>query len=151
MSYRSPVIAASLLDRLVDACHGVEQPQPARLDRLVDDIEALLNTSCIATDDDAEAYPETATSVLRYGSPSPQATAVCSHTERFATARRIEKTLKRFEPRLKNVRVRIEDPNSRSTIGRYRIEATVADTKDASLSLYVRSTSGRTQITAERT
>jgi type VI secretion system lysozyme-like protein len=151
MPHYSPTLGASLLDRLVDACHGVEQPQPARLDRLVDDIEALVNTCCIDDADVAGAFPETGASIHCYGSPAPQATAINTHEERFATARRIEKTLRQFEPRLQRVRVRVEDPKSRSPIGRFRIEAMLVDAGDLSLTLNVRSNSGRTQITAERT
>ncbi|QDV78638.1 GPW/gp25 family protein [Botrimarina mediterranea] len=151
MPHRPNASASSLLDHLVDACQGVEQRQPVRIERLIDDIELLLNTCCI---DDAEVdseFPEVASSIHRYGSPAPQATSIGTHEERFATARRIEKTLRRFEPRLRRVRVRVEDPKSRSPIGRLRIEATLADSADLSLALNVRSTSGRAQITAERT
>jgi type VI secretion system lysozyme-like protein len=150
MASRTTAFTPSLLDRLIDACHGVDRPQPARLDCLVDDIEALLNTCCIATNDQPDAFPETASSIQCYGSPAPQATSVNTHDERNATARRIEKTLRRFEPRLKRVRVRIEDPKSRSPMGRFRIEANLGDDNGLSLTLHVRSTSGRTQIIAER-
>lgn len=150
MASRPPAFTPSLLDRLVDACHGVDRPQAARLDSLVDDIEALLNTCCVATNDQPDAFPETAASIQCYGSPAPQATSVNTHDERNATARRIEKTLRRFEPRLKRVRVRVEDPKSRSPVGRFRIEASLGDDKGLSLALHVRSTSGRTQIIAER-
>lgn len=150
MASRTTTFPPSLLDRLVDACHGVDQRQPAQIDRVVEDIESLLNTCCI---DDAVVdanFPEVASSIHCYGSRAPQATAISTHEERFATARRIEKTLRRFEPRLKKVRVRVEDPKSRSPIGRFRIEATLGDASNLSLTLNARSTSGRTQITAER-
>jgi type VI secretion system lysozyme-like protein len=150
MASRTTAFTPSLLDRLIDACHGIDRPQTARLDSLVDDIEALLNTCCIATNDQPDAFPETAASIQCYGSPAPQATSVNTHDERNATARRIEKTLRRFEPRLKRVRVRIEDPKSRSPMGRFRIEANLGDDNGLSLALHVRSTSGRTQIIAER-
>jgi type VI secretion system lysozyme-like protein len=150
MASRTTAFTPSLLDRLVDACHGLDRPQPARLDSLVDDIEALLNTCCIATNDQHDAFPETAASIQCYGSPAPQATSVNTHDERNASARRIEKTLRRFEPRLKRVRVRVEDSKSRSPVGRFCIEASLGDDNGLSLALHVRSTSGRTQIIAER-
>lgn len=146
------MLAPSLLDRLIDACDGVAEPQPARVERLIDDIEDLLSTCSLAVDPAVAGYPETARSLLGYGSPAPAAMAVATHKERLATATQIEATLRRFEPRLAKVRVSLDETGSRPGQGRFFLEASLADepATRVSLAMRVKTGSGRTEITTER-
>lgn len=145
-----PPAACSLLDRLVDACHGVTEIGPPRLDGLINDIEDLLNTTCVAPDAEFDPSSEAARSVLTYGAPAPASLAVASRTDRITMARRLQQTLRTHEPRLSDVRVRVSDPQAKSFNGKLRIEATVVGVGPLSLGVLVRNTSGRTQVIAER-
>jgi len=150
MPSRPPIAAPSLLDRLVDACHGVAEPGAARLDRLVDDIEALLNTTCVAPADTLDHDSEAASSVLTYGAPAPASLAIASRGERIAAARRVQRVLSVHEPRLTDVRVRVVDPDAKSFDGRLRIDATVVGAGPLSLGIVVSNSTGRTHVTAQR-
>lgn len=143
-------LAPSLLDRLLDASAGVAEPGPARVERIVDDIEDLLNTCCVAADDALAAHAEAADSLLSYGAPAPQSLAITTYAQRLATARSLRRLIERFEPRVSQVRVRVEEPHSRSNNGRFRIEARLAGGGSLSLGVRVQNTSGCTQVTAER-
>ncbi|TWT97774.1 lysozyme-like protein [Botrimarina colliarenosi] len=150
MSPRPLAASPSLLDRLVDACHGVDRPQPMRVERLVDDLEALLNTCAVAPDDELAQHAELATSVLTYGAPAPQSMAISSYEKRLATAKQIEHVIRTHEPRLTDVRVRVLNPQAPGSDGLLRIDASLGGAGPLSLALRVRTSSGRTQVTAER-
>ncbi|MEQ8849457.1 type VI secretion system baseplate subunit TssE [Botrimarina sp.] len=143
-------LGPSLLDRLLDASAGVAEPGPARLERIIDDLEDLLNTCCVPSADAAGLPPGAADSIVAYGAPAPQSLAIATHAERLATADTLRRVIQRFEPRLERVRVRVEEPHSRSAAGRFTVQARLATGGELSLPIRVRNTSGRTQVTAER-
>lgn len=148
----SPTLAPSLLDRLVAACGGVAEPRPAGLASLIDDIEDLLNTCSVAPGDELAGCPEATNSLLTYGSPAPQSLSIATHQERVATARQLEQTLKRFEPRLVRVRVRADATSKLCNEGRFHIQATLRDDpqRAVTLAVKVRNSSGRAHVTTER-
>jgi type VI secretion system protein ImpF len=121
-------IRSSILDRLVDMEPGVPG-EPAR-NRLVDiwrikvmvvrDIENLLNTRRQILSVPA-AYGEVNNSVFMYGlgdftSENPRSPSV-----RQRLRRDIEKAISRFEPRLKNVTVHMEEDMAKGRNLRFRI------------------------------
>jgi type VI secretion system protein ImpF len=109
-------LAPSVLDRLIDPDAGgpglrygytLEQMMAA----VRADIENLLNTHCPYPDMPAE-YPETAASVLAFGLPDMTALPVATDAERAALGEVLATVIARYEPRLKNVRVRLQDGGS---------------------------------------
>lgn len=138
------------MDRLVDACAGVDQPRGVGVDRLIDDIEDLLNTCDAVSDETLSDHPEVAASLMSYGSPAPASLAIATHAERLEAAKQLRRVLQRFEPRLSRVKVRVEQPNAMSNEGRFQIEAVADGVGRFTLPIQVRATSGRTQVTADR-
>lgn len=145
-SLNSPM--SSVLDRLVDACSGASDPQPARVEQLISDIEELLNTCCVADEATLAGYDELGSSLLAYGAPAPASLEMSSHLQRQATARQFAAVLRRHETRISNVRVAVEEPKSVRNEGRFRIDATLPGAGELSLGVRVRNTSGLTHVTA---
>ncbi|MFH1146592.1 MAG: type VI secretion system baseplate subunit TssE [Pseudomonadota bacterium] len=128
MKQDDQVIRASILDRLVDREPGVShEPVQFRFFSLgqikasvARDLENLLNTKRHILVPPA-AYKEVHNSVFVYGlrdftSLNPKALSV-----RQELRQDIERTIARFEPRLKNVLVRLESPSHNDRNLRFRI------------------------------
>jgi type VI secretion system protein ImpF len=75
------------------------------------DLAALLNALSLGSADDLAPYPQVEGSVLNYGMPSLAGVAATS-LDPQKTAASIELAIKRFEPRLRKVRVAPEPPGS---------------------------------------
>lgn len=122
-------VPASILDRLIDEEPEVTyEPVHYRLldmrqmkAKVIRDLESLLNSRRII-DQPPPEYAELNRSVLVYGirdftSSSPKSTAV-----RKSLRQDIERTIARFEPRLRNVKVHLE-PDQKGHSLRFRINA----------------------------
>jgi type VI secretion system protein ImpF len=77
------------------------------------DLAALLNAISLDSSDDLTRYPQVQSSVLNYGMPSLAGTAVVS-VDALETAATIEQAIKRFEPRLRKIRVTPEPARDRA-------------------------------------
>jgi type VI secretion system protein ImpF len=145
----------SVLDRLVDAStQGSGAPAWYDLDQMTAaverDLEDLLNTRQThqgACDD----YPEVQQSLLTYGLPDAASMIADTPQQRLQLARRIEQIVSRFEPRLKQTRVRVLDPIDHvkrvlrfQIVGRLQVEPAVDLELDASMKL----TTGQLTITS---
>jgi type VI secretion system protein ImpF len=121
---------ASILDRLIDLDPGVStEPVPFRLQDIrqvkasvVRDLESLLNTKR-PVEDPPDALRNLRDSVFVYGlkdftAHNPKAPAV-----RQQLRREIERTISRFEPRLRSVVVHLEAESERERTLRFRISA----------------------------
>lgn len=128
MKQNEPNLQASILDRLVDLEPRVShEPVRSRLlgirqikAMVVRDLENLLNTRRQILSVPA-SFKEVNNSVFMYGlgdftSESPKSPSV-----RQRLRRDIEKTLSRFEPRLRNVTVRLEEGTEKGRNLRFRI------------------------------
>lgn len=123
-----PNLRASILDRLVDLEPKVSN-EPAR-NRLFDirrikamvvrDIENLLNTRRQILSVPA-SYKQVHHSVFMYGLGDFTAENPRSPSVRQRLRRDIEKAISRFEPRLKNVTVRLEEDVEKGRNLRFRI------------------------------
>jgi len=108
-------IQASILDRLIDNEPGVSrEPVQYRLSNfaqakasVIRDLEKLLNTKC-SIYYPPPAYRELNNSLFVYGLRDFTSQNPKSQPVRQQLRQDIEKTIARFEPRLKNVTVRIE-------------------------------------------
>jgi type VI secretion system protein ImpF len=106
----------SVLDRLIDHEPGVStepawrQSQNLREFELsvLRDLEQLLNTRQIRPDLQDDSH-EVAQSILTYGLPEFSSVGVGSLAEREQLRLAIELTIRRFEPRLREVRVILHD------------------------------------------
>jgi type VI secretion system protein ImpF len=107
----------SVLDRLIDEDPSVstepawQQSQSVRDYELsvVRDLEALLNTRQTLVHASDEAG-ELSQSVLTYGMPDFTSAGVGSAREREQLRQAIERAIRRFEPRLRQVRVSLHPP-----------------------------------------
>lgn len=108
------VVLPSLLDRLIDdeperelegapyTGSGLEVVR-AGVRR---DLENLLNTR-VLDNVSAERYPELATSVVTYGLPDFSSVVLGAPDERETFRLRVQRTIERYEPRFRQVRVEI--------------------------------------------
>jgi len=128
---KTQVLKTSLLTRLLDEdpsnqltrAPGEGASWQELLDELRQDIVRLLNTRQFFFDEDLEEYPEARASLLTYGFPDLTSTNPQSPDSRDMLKTAIERQLRRFEPRLLNIRVTQLPivPNSR--VVQYRLEA----------------------------
>jgi type VI secretion system protein ImpF len=82
-------------------------------DSVARDLEALLNTRAVIAEDTLEDYPECGRSILSYGLCDFAGLSLASIDDREFVCRGLERTIARHEPRLRNVRARLEvDQNS---------------------------------------
>ena len=109
----------SLFDKLFEA----EGQSPYALRRLsieemketvARDIEALLNTRMVFTEEDLRRYPNCQRSVLTYGLSDFSGLSLASHYDREFICRSLEQAIARHEPRLTHVRVMLH-VDSRAT------------------------------------
>jgi type VI secretion system protein ImpF len=122
-------IRASLLDRLIDQEPEVsfEPVQYRLLDMrqikalVIRDLETLLNTRRTIYQPPAE-FIELNKSVFIYGLQDFTSQSTKSTVLRKALRQDIERTVARFEPRLKNVKIHLESDSSGNSL-RFRINA----------------------------
>jgi type VI secretion system protein ImpF len=93
---------------------GVARHGAARLtieelkDTVARDLEALLNTRANVADEELKAYPECSRSMVTYGLGDFADLCLSSPSDRASICERIEKTIACHEPRLRNVRARLD-------------------------------------------
>jgi type VI secretion system protein ImpF len=111
----------SLLDKLFD--DDPRSPAPAAMRqwsldelkaRVARDVEALLNTRIVLTEDELLKLPECQRSVLTYGLNDFSGLSLASHLDRTFICDSIAQAVARHEPRLRDVRVSLE-VNEQST------------------------------------
>jgi type VI secretion system protein ImpF len=130
-------ITPSLLDRLLDDTPSVPQePAGNRFHNVSQlkgsvarDLEALLNTRQEILEELPSEFIELHQALLTYGLPDFTSLNLLSQNDRNRIRRALERAISAFEPRLKNVRVVIENPRDR--VLRFRVEA-VLQVKPAS-------------------
>lgn len=105
----------SLLDKLCTKNrHSMTDSQISRytLDEVKDavarDLEALLNTRKVISDQDLQPYPESMKSIASYGLNDFAGLSLSSLDDCTFICRSIESTILKHEPRLKNVRAKLE-------------------------------------------
>ena len=110
-------LKSSILDRLVDV--SVVGPASAPwyapaevIDAVRRDLETLLNTRQ-TSQGLCEGYPEVTDSLITFGIPDASALKTFTAADREAIARRIEQSIRRFEPRLSHVKVTVLAPTTR--------------------------------------
>lgn len=87
------------------------------------DIEALLNTRRELLTDLPPEYQELQRSLLTYGLPDFTTRSLQSQTDRKSIRREIEQNIGLFEPRLRSVKVTIENPKKFEQAMYFRIDA----------------------------
>ncbi|CAN7229521.1 type VI secretion system baseplate subunit TssE [Trinickia sp. LjRoot230] len=105
----------SLLDKLFD--DDPHSPAPAAMrqltleelkNRVARDVEALLNTRIVITEDELLKLTECQRSVLTYGLNDFAGLSLASHTDRTFICASIRQAIARHEPRLREVAVSLE-------------------------------------------
>lgn len=77
-------------------------------DSVARDLEALLNTRTVLTNDSLKAYPECGQSIVTYGLNDFAGLSLASTDDRVSICRALEQAITRHEPRLKNVIASLE-------------------------------------------
>jgi type VI secretion system protein ImpF len=123
-------IRASLLDRLID--HEPEasyEPVQYRLTTFRQvksavgrDLENLLNTKCFTSSTVAEGN-KLDSSLFTYGLPDFTSANPRSPSVKQKLRKEIEKAIAKFEPRLRNVKIQIEEPEINERNLRFKITA----------------------------
>lgn len=131
MPPKAVLVLPSVLDRLLDDRVGpVHTGERGRTQQLMElrnavrrDLEALLNSHrfCRSTPDHTEQLDR---SLLQYGAPDFFAVNASSAAAREEFRRSLEESIRRFEPRFKQVSVKlIDDGVSTDRTMRFRIDA----------------------------
>jgi type VI secretion system protein ImpF len=82
-------------------------------DSVAADLEALLNTRAVISEETLQAYPECNRSIMSYGLSDFAGLSLASIDDRAFVCRGLERTISRHETRLRNVRATLEvDQNS---------------------------------------
>lgn len=125
-------IRLPLLDRLLDADPEAPADPPLSQGMAIEmlraavrrDIEALLNARRRRLPP-PPGYVELPVSPVGYGVPDPTAGSFTEEQRRLAVAREVEATIRRFEPRLMQVRVQLRNSEREAIdrVLRLRIEA----------------------------
>jgi type VI secretion system protein ImpF len=87
------------------------------------DLEALLNTRMVFSEDMLAGFPECKRSILTYGLSDFSGLSLASHYDRAFVCRSIEYAIERHEPRLKEVVVAL-DLSRQETTGSLRLTIT---------------------------
>lgn len=124
-------VLASLLDRLLDDApqDKRESPFQARFDlarqkqAVARDLENLLNTRCTMDQERLQPYPLAAGSLLAYGIPDLSSLSLLNPDHRKLLQENILRTIKRFEPRLAQVRVDLDAQKEFNRMLRFKVQA----------------------------
>jgi type VI secretion system protein ImpF len=114
------LLLPSVLDRLLDDEPGVQHEPAWKQAAVVNavrnsvcrDLQCLLNARRMLSPA-VERYPELADSLVNYGLPDLQSYEVRGDRNHVGLCQMIQDTIRRFEPRLQNVRVSPADPSSK--------------------------------------
>ena len=120
------LVTQSLLDRLCDVDdwpNSRQQSMRMYRESVKRDVEYLLNTRCPPIED-ISLYPKAAASVMNYGLPDVSAFSDSLSDQSSLTAALIQ-TLRRFEPRIQNVRVLVVRTETVSRSLRFHIEGRI--------------------------
>jgi type VI secretion system protein ImpF len=129
---RDSSIQASILDRLIDTQPDVlnESVQHRTLDfeqgkrAVIRDLGNLLNTKCYAEEIPA-AYEELARSLFVYGLKDFTSSNPKNRKMRQQLLQDLEGAVSRFEPRLRGIAIRMEQPGEASRSLKFRISGTL--------------------------
>jgi type VI secretion system protein ImpF len=128
---KQPRLLLSVLDRLLIDTNltSIREPDKYTVDHLRQavgrDLELLLNTRqrCLALPEGKDELPN---SLMNYGLPDFAGANITTDEQKIALRKEVEATIRRFEPRLKNIRVELVDTSqSLDRSLRLRIDATV--------------------------
>ena len=125
------VVVPSLLDRLLDDAPSVSQePAQRRVQNVSElkksvarDLEELLNTRREVLQESPTEFTELTHSLVMYGLPDFTSFNLLSHQDRNRVRRALEQTIAVFEPRLRHVRVVLDEPRHNDRALRFRVEA----------------------------
>lgn len=105
----------TLFDKLLSDTASTAQVVRLNVEQVKDtvafDLEALLNTRAVISEDLLRTYPECHRSIVSYGLSDFAGLSLASLDDRTTVCRSLERTISRHEPRLRNVRAMLELSN----------------------------------------
>lgn len=127
---RQTLIVPSVLDRLFDDAPGDEaEAGPAGFDlaaykrTVARDLEWLLNSRCMPSEDDDEHYPHAHASILAFGIEDLSSFSLLDPEHRALLRDRLRVAIERHEPRLAKVKVALDAPTGSERSLRFRVDA----------------------------
>ena len=118
--------APGLLDRLLGEADGGALSLEQYKDSVARDLEDLLNTRCAVPPEWMRAYPECARSIANYGLVDFAGMCMSSSEDRAAICAALKTAIERHEPRLRQVRARLEREAGSINRISFSISATLA-------------------------
>ncbi|MCI1016204.1 type VI secretion system baseplate subunit TssE [Herbaspirillum sp. C7C2] len=107
--------APSLFDKLMnDGSRSTISPVVIRFsmeelkDAVARDLEAMLNTRSVISEELLDSYPECSQSILAYGLGDFAGLSLASMDDRMAICQALQQSISRHEPRLQNVLANLE-------------------------------------------
>ena len=152
-----PRLLPSIIDRIIDTesmggrVAGYDHKQ--MLDAVRGDMEELLNAKLTCQDLPPE-YEETAKSIVAFGLPDLSLVDASNSAARSGLARAVAETIRRFEPRLRNVRVLVAEDKSKVQLSvRFKVEAelNVDPAPEVGFETVLELTTGRATVAPPRT
>ncbi len=134
-SSQKVLLVPSLMDRMIDSTSESSDDMDSltidgwnwrnHLDGIIRDLQALLNTRQQFHDFELTDFPEARRSFLTYGLPEFDVTARRDVDVQHALKVALEAALKRFEPRLINVKLQYIEDKTAMRVACFRLEALV--------------------------
>ena len=115
-----------LFDRLLDQHGGASLSLEQWKDAVARDLEDLLNTRCAQAEELLSAYPECSRSIINYGLVDFAGMCLSSSEDRARVCACLKAAIERHEPRLRNVRARLERETGSINRVSFAISATLA-------------------------
>lgn len=127
---RQATVLPSVLDRLLDDEPEKTQHQERSLFELSSfrralarDLESLLNTRLMAEGETFDAYPQAASSMLRFGIPDLSGISLLNPDDRELLREQLRRAIEVHEPRLSSVRISLDAPRESERHLRFRVDA----------------------------
>ncbi len=123
-------VVPSILDRLLDDAPRESEEAPPSLAydiralkrAVARDMEALLNTRCIDTDEHLDGFPQTRTSMLDFGVTDLSSLSLLDPSDQAYLRDKIREAIQRHEPRLSSITVNLDAPKGMERMLRFRVD-----------------------------
>lgn len=130
-NFPGTAVVPSVLDRLLDDKPKETEEFPLlqafdirALKRAVArDIESLLNTRCLDTDEQLDGFPNARASMLDFGITDLSSLSLLDPGDQAYLRDKIRIAIQRHEPRLGSVSVRLDSPKGTERMLRFRVDA----------------------------
>jgi type VI secretion system protein ImpF len=129
-NYRQAAILPSVFDRLLDDTPDQPAKDPILMFSLSDfkaalarDLESLLNTRVVYSDDLIKEYPEAHKSVVNYGIPDLSSLSLRNPEHKVFLRKKISDAIETYDKRLQKVKVTFNTEGNTERLLHFRVDA----------------------------